>query len=164
MKSLSCLEADILTNIIISDEYGMSEDALISDYTINILELPWCVYDTSKVLRECDYQHELDDKEHSYSDEHIKMIVKYSLIMLKSKGLIREEGNQYFATNSEYVDALNLLKDKAARCSRFRDYVKHSCDYLEPDELSFILGDGYGNHNEEGFEEEFAEDLVADLE
>ena len=164
MKNLSCLEADILTNIIISDEYGMSEDALISDYTINILELPWCAYDTSVVLRGCDCQHKLDDKKYSYSDEHIKMIVKYSLTMLKSKGLIREEDNQYFATNNEYVDALNLLKDKAARCSRFRNYVKHSYDYFEQDEIPFILGDEYGSHDEEGFEEEFVADLEEELE
>ena len=75
MKNLSCLEADLLINIFAMD--SASEENLISDYS-NLSDLPWCCFDTSKILRKCD-NHEADDKE--YFNEHTegyKSYVKYS--------------------------------------------------------------------------------------
>ncbi len=148
MKNLSCLEADLLINIFAMD--GASEEDLISDYVINLSDLPWCCFDTSTVLRKCNRNHENDDKE--YSDEHIKMILKYVLIQLKTQGLIKEK-DQYYSTTVEYDDIINLLKTKASSCSCFHDYVKQAFDYLETDELTYILGDGNDNHDEAVFEE-----------
>ena len=148
MKNLSCLEADLLINIFAMD--GASEEDLISDYSINLSDLPWCCFDTSTVLRKCDCNHEDDDKE--YSDKHIKMILKYALIQLTQKRLIEEKDNHY-TTTVEYDDITNLLKNKSSNCSCFHDYVKQAFDYLDQDELTYILGDGDDDHDEAVFEE-----------
>ena len=147
MKNLSCLEADLLINIFAMD--GASEEDLISDYAINLSDLPWCCFDTSTVLRKCNCNHEDDDKE--YSDAHIKMILKYALIQLTQKRLIEEKDNHY-TTTVEYNDITNLLKNKASNCSCFHDYVKQAFDYLDQDELTYILGDVDDDSDKEEFE------------
>ena len=149
--NLSCLEADLLINIyLLSGEQGVSEEDLISDYSINLSDLPWCCFDTSTVLMKCDRYYEDDDKE--YSDEHIRMILKYALIQLKSQGLIKEKTKHYSAT-VEYDSIISLLKTKASSCPQFHEYVAQAFDYLDEDELSFILGDVDDDSDKEEFEE-----------
>lgn len=145
--NLSCLEADLLINIyLLSGEQGVSEEDLISDYSINLSDLPWCCFDTSTVLRKCDCNHEDDDKE--YSNEHIQMILKYALIQLKTRGLIKEKDKHYRAT-VEYDDIINLLKTKASSCPQFNYYTETAFDYLATDELAYILGTEDDDHDEE---------------
>lgn len=149
-EKLSCLEADVLINIyVLSGEQGVSEEDLISDYSINLSDLPWCCFDTSTVLGKCDRNHEDDDKE--YSDQHIKMILKYALIQLKTQGLIKEKDKHYSAT-VEYDDIINLLKTKASSCPQFYEYAAQAFDYLYEDELAFILGDVDDDSDKEEFE------------
>ena len=152
MKNLSCLEADVLIYIFAwGDDNGVNEDELISDYLMNLSDLPWCCFDTSNVLRICNHcLSSSDDKE--YSDAQMNMIIKYVLIQLKSKGLIKEKDNHY-TTTVEYDDITNLLKNKASNCSCFHDYVKQAFDYLEQDALTYILGDENDNLDEAEFEE-----------
>ena len=150
---LSCLEADILINIyVLSGEQGVAEEDLISDYSINLSDLPWCCFDMSTVLRKCNRNHEDDDKE--YSDENIQMIVKYALIQLKTQGLIKEKDKHYSAT-VEYDDIINLLKAKACSCPQFHEYVAQAFDYLDEDELAFI----HGNVDDDSGKEEFEKTL-----
>lgn len=151
MKNLSCLEADVLIYIFAwGDDNGVNEDELISDYLMNLSDLPVCCFDASNVLRICNHcLSSSDDKE--YSDAQMNMIIKYVLIQLKNKGLIKEKDNHY-TTTVEYDDITNLLKNKSSNCSCFHNYVKEAFDYLQ-DELTYILGDGDDDHDEAVFEE-----------
>jgi len=149
--NLSCLEADLLINIyLLSDEQGVSEEDLISEYSINLSDLPWCTYDISFLLKGCNHRDGIEVKE--YTDEHIEMVVKYALIQLKSKGLIKAKDKHYCAT-VEYDDIINLLKAKASSCPQFHEYVAQAFDYLDEDELAFILGDVDDDSDKEEFEE-----------
>ena len=144
MKKLSCLEIDVLIYIFeCKDENGVHEDKLISDYLMNLSNLPMCCFDKSNVIKSSNC-HSVKETQW-YSDSEITTSIRYTLIQLKNKRLVVEVDKYYLAT-AKYEDIIELLKSKAKSCLQFHDYVVKTFDYFDPEELACVCEETENNN------------------
>ena len=134
-KELSCLEVEVLTNVLLASGEGpVSVEMLVYDYT-DIYDLPACVY--SNFLDEtcsCCNEDTLD----CVSEAQIRRAIELTLVQLTIKGLVRGTTSGGYTTSIDFDDVKEVLREKA-KCRQMRAYIKEAYNYLEEDELTYIL-------------------------